>query len=43
VKREVARLAIEVAAKVVSETLKSDAEQLKLIDRYINEIESNRN
>ena len=43
VKREVARLAIEVASKVVGETLKSDAEQQKLIERYINEIEANRN
>lgn len=43
VKREVAKLAIEVASKVVGETLKSDAEQQKLIERYINEIESNRN
>jgi F-type H+-transporting ATPase subunit b len=43
VKREVARLAIEVASKVVGETLKSDAEQQKLIGRYINEIEANRN
>ncbi len=43
VKREVARLAIEVASKVVSETLKSDTEQQKLIERYINEIEANRN
>jgi F-type H+-transporting ATPase subunit b len=43
VKREVARLAIEVASKVVGETLKSDAEQLKLIERYIREIEANRN
>jgi F-type H+-transporting ATPase subunit b len=39
VKREVARLAIEVASRVVSETLKSDAEQKKLIERYLNEIE----
>jgi F-type H+-transporting ATPase subunit b len=43
VKREVARLVIEVASKVVGETLKSDAEQLKLIERYIREIEANRN
>ena len=43
VKREVARLAIEVASKVVGETLKSDAEQLKLIERYLREIEANRN
>jgi len=43
VKREVARLAIEVASKVVGETLKSDTEQQKLIERYIKEVESNRN
>jgi F0F1-type ATP synthase membrane subunit b/b' len=43
VKREVARLAIEVASRVVSETLKSDAEQQKLIERYLKEIEANRN
>jgi F-type H+-transporting ATPase subunit b len=43
VKREVARLAIEVASKVVGDTLKSDSEQQKLIERYINEIEANRN
>lgn len=42
-KREVASLAIEVASKVVGEKLKSDDEQMKLIDRYISEIESNRN
>ena len=43
VKREVARLAIEVASRVVSETLKSDAEQKKLIERYLNEIEAKSN
>ncbi len=43
VKREVASLAIEVASKVVGETLKSGTEQQKLIERYINEVESNRN
>jgi len=43
VKKEVARLAIEVASKVVGETLKSDAEQQKLIERYIKDIEANRN
>lgn len=43
VKREVASLAIEVASKVVGETLKSDAEQQKLIERYIKEIEANSN
>jgi F-type H+-transporting ATPase subunit b len=43
VKREVARLAIEVASKVVSETLKSDAEQQKLIGRYLKEIETTSN
>jgi F-type H+-transporting ATPase subunit b len=43
VKREVASLAIEVASKVVSETLKSDTEQQKLIQRYLNEIEAKRN
>ncbi len=43
VKREVARLAIEVASRIVGETLKSDAEQQKLIERYIREIEANRN
>jgi F-type H+-transporting ATPase subunit b len=43
VKREVAGLAIEVASKVVSETLKSDAEQQKLIERYLKEIQTTRN
>jgi len=43
VKREVARLAIEVASKVMGETLKSDTEQQKLIERYIKEIEANKN
>jgi F-type H+-transporting ATPase subunit b len=43
VKREVAALAIEVASKVVSETLKSDAEQQKLIGRYLKEIETTSN
>jgi F-type H+-transporting ATPase subunit b len=43
VKREVASLAIEVASKVVSETLKSDAEQQKLIGRYLKEIETTSN
>lgn len=43
VKQEVARLAIEVASKVVSQTLKSDAEQQKLIGRYITEIEAKSN
>jgi F-type H+-transporting ATPase subunit b len=43
VKREVAGLAIEVASKVVSETLKNDAEQQKLIGRYLKEIETTSN
>jgi F-type H+-transporting ATPase subunit b len=43
VKREVAALAIEVASKVVSETLKNDTEQQKLIGRYLKEIETNSN
>jgi F-type H+-transporting ATPase subunit b len=43
VKREVAGLAIEVASRVVSETLKSDAEQQKLIQRYLKEIETTSN
>jgi len=43
VKREVASLAIEVASRVVSETLKSDAEQQKLIGRYLKEIETTSN
>ena len=43
VKKEVARLAIEVASKVVGETLKSDTEQQKLIDRYINDSQAHRN
>jgi F-type H+-transporting ATPase subunit b len=43
VKREVAGLAIEVASKVVGETLKSDAEQQKLIERYLKEIQTTRN
>jgi len=43
VKKEVAHLAIEIASKVVGETLKSDAEQQKLIERYLKEIEATRN
>jgi F-type H+-transporting ATPase subunit b len=43
VKKEVARLAIGVASKVVSRTLESDAEQQKLIGRYLNEIEAESN
>ncbi len=43
VKREVAGLAVEVASRVVSETLKSDAEQQKLIERYLKEIETTSN
>jgi len=43
VKREVAGLAIEVASKVVGETLKSDAEQQKLIERYLKEIQTTSN
>jgi F-type H+-transporting ATPase subunit b len=43
VKREVAGLAIEVASKVVSETLKNDVEQQKLIGRYLKEIETSSN
>jgi F-type H+-transporting ATPase subunit b len=43
VKREIAGLAIEVASKVVSETLKSDAEQQKLIERYLKEIQTTSN
>jgi F-type H+-transporting ATPase subunit b len=43
VKREVASLAIEVASRVVSETLKSDAEQQKLIERYLKEIQTTSN
>ncbi len=43
VKNEVAMLAIEVASKVLNEKLKSDDEQQKLMERYLKEIESNRN
>ena len=43
VKREVASLAIEVASRVVSETLKSNDEQQKLIGRYLKEIETTSN
>lgn len=43
VKREVASLAIEVASRVVSETLKNDDEQQKLIGRYLKEIETTSN
>jgi F-type H+-transporting ATPase subunit b len=43
VKREIAGLAIEVASKVVSETLKSDTEQQKLIERYLKEIQTTSN
>ena len=43
VKREVARMAIEVASKVVSETLSTDAEHQKLMERYIREIDTNPN
>ncbi len=43
VKREVAGLAIEVASKVVSQTLKNNAEQQKLIERYLKEIETTSN
>lgn len=43
VKKEVARLAIDVASRVVNESLKSDEEQHKLIERYLREIDSNNN
>ncbi len=43
VKREVADLAIEVASRLLAERLQSDAEQQKLIERYIKELEASRN
>lgn len=43
VKNEVANLAIEIASRVLNEKLKNDDEQQKLMQRYLNEIESNRN
>lgn len=43
VKNEVANLAIEIASKVLSEKLKNDDEQQKLMLKYLKEIESNRN
>ena len=43
IKREVANMAIEVASKVLGETLKSNAEQQKLMERYLKEIEAHRN
>lgn len=43
VKNEVANLAIEVASKVLGEKLKNDDEQQKLMQRYLKEIETNRN
>lgn len=43
VKNEVANLAIEVASKVLGEKLKNDDEQQRLIQRYLNEVETNKN
>lgn len=43
VKKDVARLAIEVASKVVSETLRNDTEQQKLMERYVKEIDAKSN
>lgn len=43
VKKEVAGMAIEIASRVVGETLKSDVEQQKLIERYLKDIEAKRN
>jgi len=43
VKKEVANLAIEVASKVLGEKLKNDDEQQKLMQRYLQEIELNKN
>lgn len=43
VKNEVANLAIEVASKVLGEKLKNDDEQQRLIQRYLKEIETNKN
>jgi len=43
VKNEVANLAIEIASKVIGEKLKNDDEQQKLIQRYLKEVETNKN
>ena len=43
VKNEVANLAIEVASKVLGEKLKNADEQQRLIQRYLNEVETNKN
>lgn len=43
VKNEVANLAIEVASRVLGEKLKNDDEQQKLMQRYLKEIELNKN
>jgi F-type H+-transporting ATPase subunit b len=43
VKNEVANLAIEIASKVIGEKLKNDDEQQRLIQRYLKEVETNKN
>ncbi len=43
VKNEVANLAIEIASKLIGEKLKNDDEQQKLIQRYLKEVETNKN
>ncbi|NMC37749.1 MAG: F0F1 ATP synthase subunit B [Bacteroidales bacterium] len=43
IKEQVASLSIEIASKLLGERLKQTGEQQKLIEAYLNEINSNRN
>lgn len=43
IRQQVASISLEIASKVVLEKLSSDKEQEQLIEKYLKEIESNRN
>ena len=42
IRRQVAELSVEIAEKVLKENLKGDKEQMRLIDRMLNEVYSNK-
>ena len=42
IRRQVAELSVEIAEKVLKENLKGDKEQMRLIDRMLNEVSSNK-
>jgi F0F1-type ATP synthase membrane subunit b/b' len=43
IRQQVASLSLEIASKVLTEKLSATGEQEKLIEKYLNELDTNRN